>query len=96
MIQIAYCGSLRMQLCVSHDLFSDLRGGDDTNFLTIITYSSQLKTKLYLQKNKYAQNLPVELAQCWPRFLIYPAVPDGDPAVPYFFAYGISDRRKTS
>ena len=36
----------------------------DSNFLTAVTYSSQSNSKLYVQKNNYVPNSPVELAHC--------------------------------
>ena len=35
-----------------------------SNFLTAVTYSTQSNSKLYVQKNNYGPNPPVELAQC--------------------------------
>ena len=42
---------------------SHRREGHGPNFLTAFTYSSQSNSKLYVQKNNYVPNPPVELAQ---------------------------------
>ena len=39
--------------------------GHGSNFLTAFTHNSQSNSKLYVQKNNYVPNSPVELAQCW-------------------------------
>ena len=63
-------------LCVTWFIYwSHRRRGDDSNFfLTTITYSSQSNSKLYVRKNNYVPNPPVELAQCnghcHPSFLV--------------------------
>ena len=65
MTQIPYCGSVRMQFCVSRDLFTNHTAVEATvrTFFTAVTYGRQSNTKLYLQKNSYVQNPSVELAQ---------------------------------
>ena len=35
-----------------------------SNFLTAVTYSTQSNSKLFVQKNNYVPNSPVELAHC--------------------------------
>ena len=66
MISIAYSGLFWTQFRVSLDLFTGLTAGKVTvrTFFTAVTYSSQSNSKLYVQKNNYVPNSPVELAQC--------------------------------
>ena len=50
-------------LCVTWLIYwSHRRGGHGSNILTAVTYSSQSNSKLYVQKNNYVPNPPVELA----------------------------------
>ena len=44
---------------------SHRRRDHGSNFLTAVTYCSQSNSKLYVQKNNYVPNHPVELAQCY-------------------------------
>ena len=51
--------------CVSWFIYrSHHREDHGSNFLTAFTYSSQSSLKLYVQKNNYVPNSPVELAHC--------------------------------
>ena len=50
--------------CVSWFIYrSHHREDHGSNFFTAFTYSSQSNLKLYVQKNNYVPNSPVELAQ---------------------------------
>ena len=44
------------------ELSSHRKVGFSSNFLTAFTYNSQSNSKLYVQKNNYVPNSPVELA----------------------------------
>ena len=51
--------------CVTWLIYrSHRREGHGLNFLAAFTYSSQSNSKLYVQKNNYVPNSPVELAHC--------------------------------
>ena len=50
--------------CVTWLIYrSHCREGHGSNFLVAFTYSSQSNSKLFVQKNNYELNSPVELAQ---------------------------------
>ena len=52
--------------CVTWLIYrSHRRGGHGSNFLTALFYSGQSNSKLYVQKNNYVLNPPVELAHCF-------------------------------
>ena len=54
--------------CVTWLIYWSHRGRiHGSNFLTALTYSTQSNSKLYVQKNNYVPNSPVELAQCFCR-----------------------------
>ena len=59
MTQIAYSGSFWSQFPVSRDLFIVLTAGE----VTAVTNSCQSYSKLYVLKNNYVPNPPVELSQ---------------------------------
>ena len=51
--------------CVTWFIYrSHRREEHGSNSLTAVTYSSQSNSKLYVQRNNYVPNPPIELAQC--------------------------------
>ena len=64
MTQIAYSDRLNAISCVTwFNYRSHSKEDRRSNFLTVVTYSSQSKSKVYVQKKKYVPNAPAELAQ---------------------------------